>query len=112
MPPGYPDAQPPGGRPVSALPSIRARVLAFAAIIVAGISGGLIGYSFVDLQCHGRCATPEGLGALVGAAFAAGGVAVVAVLTLRAMGEWRTIKYERALAERREPPPDPDETRA
>jgi hypothetical protein len=108
MPPGYPDAQPPGGRPVSALPSIRARALAFAAIIVAGVSGGLIGYSFVGLQCHGHCGTAKGLGALIGAAFAAVGVAVVAVLTLRAMGEWRTIKYERALAEGREAPPDQD----
>jgi hypothetical protein len=94
-------------RPVSALPSVRARALAFAAIIVAGVAGGLIGYSFVGLQCHGRCGTPKGLGALLGAAVAAGGVAVVAVLTLRAMGEWRTIKYEQALAADEDDGPDP-----
>jgi len=35
----------------------------------------------------------------VGAIIAAVGVAVVAVLVLRAMGEWKTIKEERALAE-------------
>jgi hypothetical protein len=102
MPPGDPDARPAPERPVSALPSIRARALAFAAIIVAGVAGGLIGYSFVDLQCHGRCGTPKGIGGLTGAVIAAAGVAVVAVLTLRAMGEWRTIKYEQALAEQDE----------
>jgi hypothetical protein len=83
------------GRPLSALPSVRARVLAFLAIVVAGVAGGLIGYAFVKLQCHGDCTTPDGLGAVIGGALAAGGVAVVAVLTLRAMGEWHTIKAER-----------------
>src|SRR5438067_12924646 len=82
-------------RPLSALPSVRARVLAFAAIIVAGAAGALIGYSFVDIQCHGACATPRGIGGLVGGGFAATGVAVVSVLTLRAMGEWSTIKANR-----------------
>ncbi len=77
-------------RPLSALPSTRARALAFAAILVAGICGGLIGLSFVNLQCDGDCATPSGIGAVVGALAAAGGVAVVAVLVLRAMGEWRS----------------------
>jgi hypothetical protein len=75
---------------------VRARVLAFVAIVVAGVSGGLIGFAFVKLQCHGSCSTPDGLGALTGAALAAGGVAVVAVLSRRALGEWDTIKAERA----------------
>lgn len=88
-----------GPRRVSALPSVRARVLAFAAIVVAGLCGGLIGSSFVNLQCHGDCTTPAGLGGIAGAAIAAGGVAVVAVLTLRAMGEWRRISDEQLLGE-------------
>lgn len=75
-------------RPLSALPSRRARVLAFAAILVAGLCGALIGSSFVSLQCEGGCETGSGLGAVVGGLLAAGGVAVVAVLVLRAMGEW------------------------
>ena len=79
----------------SALPSRGARALAFVAIIVAGICGGLIGYAIVNVQCKGSCATPEGAGALTGALIAAGGVAVVAVLVLRAMGEWRRIQEER-----------------
>jgi hypothetical protein len=71
---------------------VAARALAFAAIIVAGVCGGLIGYAVVKVQCEGDCATPDGLGAFFGAVTAAGGVAVIATLVLRAMGEWRTIK--------------------
>ena len=81
-------------RPVSALPSVRARALAFAAIILAGAAGAAIGGSFVDLQCHGSCDTPIGIGAVAGGAAGAGGTGVVAVLTLRAMGEWKRIKEE------------------
>ena len=76
----------------TALPSVGARVIAFAAIVIAGIAGGFIGYAFVDLQTSGDAATATGLGALVGAVVTAAGTAVVVVLTLRAMGEWRTIK--------------------
>jgi len=75
-------------RPLSALPSRRARALAFAAIAVAGLCGGLIGGAFVDLQCPRGCAARAGVAALVGALAGAGGVAVVAVLVLRAMGDW------------------------
>jgi len=92
-----PGGEAPSSRPVSALPSVQARAL--AAIIIAGICGALIGWSFVDLQCHGNCTVPNGTGSVVGAIIAAVGVAVVAVLVLRAMGEWKTIKEERALAE-------------
>jgi hypothetical protein len=84
----------PDERPLSALPSPAARGLAFAAIIIAGLCGALIGWAFVDLQCEGNCSTPSGIGAIIGGASAAGGVAVVAVLTLRAMGEWKRIKEE------------------
>ena len=81
-------------RRLSALPSPLARGIAFTAIFVAGVCGALIGWSFVDLQCEGDCATPGGIGALVGGVSAALGVAVVAVLTLRAMGEWQRIKED------------------
>jgi hypothetical protein len=40
---------------------------------------------------------------LVGAVIGAVGVAVVAVLALRAMGEWRVIQHQRSQAE---PPTD------
>ena len=76
---------------MSALPSARARALAFAAILLAGVCGALIGSSLVNIQCEGDCVTPSGLAAIVGAVLSAGGVALVAVLVLRAMGEWRSI---------------------
>ncbi len=86
--------QSPQDRPLSALPSARARALAFLAILVAGVCGALIGYSLVDLQCRGDCVTPSGVAAVLGALSAAGGVAVVAVLVLRAMAEWKTINQD------------------
>ncbi|HSL59733.1 MAG TPA: hypothetical protein VK866_17930 [Acidimicrobiales bacterium] len=85
---------PAGSSPASsgaAVPSTLARVLAFAAIVVAGACGGLIGWAVTDLQCDDGCTALAGVGALIGAVIAAGGVAIVAVLTLRAMTEWRTI---------------------
>ena len=85
----------PGPRAASALPSVRARVLAFAAILLAGLAGGLIGVSFVSVQCKGDCTTPSGVGGIVGAVLAAAGVGIVATLTLRAMGEWSKISEAR-----------------
>ena len=83
---------PPEDEGASALPSVAARLLAFGAIVLAGICGALIGYAFTDLQCEGDCTAATGASAIVGAAIAAGGVAVVAVLALRAMGEWQTFQ--------------------
>lgn len=76
---------------LSALPSTTARVLAFVAICVGGLAGALIGYALVDLQCSGNCDLAKGVGVLVGAILSAGGAAIVAVLVLRALGEWREI---------------------
>ena len=85
----------------TALPPVAARVLAFVAILVGGLCGGLIGWSVTDLQCGPPhpdgvtvaaprdCTTWDGLGALGGAVVGAGGTGVVAVLVLRAMAEWR-----------------------
>jgi hypothetical protein len=84
----------------SALPSTGARVLAFSAILVAGLCGGLIGYAVVDLQCEGDCTVPSGLAGLAGAIIFAVGVGVVAVLALRAMGEWRVIQHRQEQADR------------
>ncbi|HEX7166376.1 MAG TPA: hypothetical protein VF230_05275 [Acidimicrobiales bacterium] len=95
--------QPIDDRPVSALPSPLARALAFTAIVLAGLCGALIGWSFVDLQCAGDCTTPTGIGAVVGGVVSAAGVAVVAVLTLRAMGEWKRIREAELFGE--EAPP-------
>jgi hypothetical protein len=85
----------PGDRPLSAIPSRKARALAFVSILLAGGCGALIGGSFVSLQCD-DCTTATGLRAVVGGLVAAGGVAVVAVLVLRAMGEWRRLEMPEA----------------
>ena len=85
--------------PLSALPPPQARVAAFIAILLGGLAGGLIGYTLVKLQCHGTCATQRGLGALFGAIAAAIGMSVVAVLVLRALGEWKEIERRQKAAE-------------
>ncbi|HWH35413.1 MAG TPA: hypothetical protein VNT56_08870 [Acidimicrobiales bacterium] len=80
----------------TALPSVGARVLAFVSIVVAGVCGGLIAYAVTDLQCGSGergagdgCTVLAGSAGVVGAVASALGVAVVAVLVLRAMAEWR-----------------------
>ena len=77
---------------LSALPSVGVRVAAFAAICLSGLAGALIGYSLVSLQCDGDCAAWSGLGLLIGSLAAAGGMAIVAVLVMRAIGEWREVE--------------------
>ena len=99
----------------SALPSTTARLLAFLAIVVGGVCGAVIGWSVTDLQCgsderpaveqevEDDCGTVMGLGAVAGGVAGAGGVAVVAVLVLRAMAEWRR---DMDLDGEAAPPPD------
>lgn len=89
--PPNPSALPPNP---SALPSVRARALAFAAIVVAGACGALIGWGIARVLWSASAAATL-FGAVLGSAAAAGGVAVVAVLVLRAMGEWRRIQAGR-----------------
>jgi hypothetical protein len=78
-------------RPLSAIPPVTARVIAFVVILLGGLAGGLIGYALVDLQSTDASAVATGMGLLVGAVVCAGGMAIVAVLALRAMGEWHEI---------------------
>ena len=80
----------------TALPSVGARALAFGAIVVGGACGGLIAYAITELQCgpddgarDSGCTLISGTAGLLGAIACALGVAVVAVLVLRAMAEWR-----------------------
>lgn len=76
---------------LSALPSTAARAMAFVSILIGGVAGGLIGYGLVDVQCDGDCGLPLGLGIFLGSVISAGGTAIVAVLVLRALGEWREL---------------------
>lgn len=79
-------------RPLSALPSVLARIFAFIAILVAGLAGALIGFSLIDLQCHGSCALQNSVGLVLGSVVSASGMGIVAVLVLRAVGEWRELE--------------------
>ncbi|WP_419841504.1 hypothetical protein [Candidatus Poriferisodalis sp.] len=72
----------------TALPSVLARAVAFGAIVVAAVCGGLAGYATSALQCSGSCAGPTLSGAAVGALAGAAGVAALAALVLRSMSEW------------------------
>lgn len=78
----------------SAVAPPAARIAAFVAILVGGLCGGLIGYALVDLQTTGSPGLALGVGVFVGALACAGGMAVVAVLVMRAMTEWRTIQHQ------------------
>lgn len=83
-------------------PPLGARIAAFVAILMAGAAGGFIGYAITDLQCSGDCSLNKGLGGLAGALIAAVGVAIVSVLALRAMAEWKTIQARNPRAAERE----------
>ena len=72
----------------TALPSVLARALAFGAIVVAAVCGGLAGYATSALQCSGGCVGPALGGTAIGALAAAAGVAALATLVLRSMSEW------------------------
>ncbi|MFN3217077.1 MAG: hypothetical protein ACE367_11330 [Acidimicrobiales bacterium] len=76
----------------AATPSTPVRALAFGSIVIAGLCGGLIGYAFTDLQCDDGCTAAAGISGVIGAIIGAAGVAIVAVLVLRAMDEWETVK--------------------
>lgn len=83
----------------SAAPSNLARILAIGAIVIAGVCGGLVGHAVTELQCSDGCPALAGSIGLAGAALAASGVGIVAVLALRAMAEWRTTELQRAARE-------------
>jgi len=108
LPTSSPHDLPPHERPLSALPPRGARIAAFSSIVGGGLAGGLIGFALVDLQCSGACDVPKGIGVLIGATLAcdvpkgigvltgatltAAGMGVVAVLVLRALGEWKELQ--------------------
>jgi membrane associated rhomboid family serine protease len=99
MPPDAPDPSPDlpdGAMPDDStldvpptVPSKSVYLAAFAAVVVAGLFGGLIGYGLVDISDESDSGLAAALGAFVGAAVAAAGVGVIAVLVLRAQAEWK-----------------------
>ncbi len=83
--------------PDTALPSVLARALAFGSIFIGAAAGGLIGYAFAELGRFGGAYV--GIITFISMLLGAGGVAVVAVLTLRAFGEWDTIQQREQRSE-------------
>jgi hypothetical protein len=75
--------------PVSSRPSRLSQALTVAAVLITGALGGLIGWAVTDLQCQGDCEVQTGIGGLVGAVLAALGTAVICVLAVQAMAEWK-----------------------
>lgn len=88
---GAVSSSPGANRQLSALPSPIARIVAFVAILVAGIAGALIGSAMTDLQCSGNCDVPIGIGLLIGSLIGSIGMSIITVLVLRAVGEWREL---------------------
>jgi len=77
--------------PVVAAPPQSARAAAFAAILVGGLLGGLVGFGIGDVLYSDS--TWSAVAALAGALTGAIGLGVLANLTLRAMNEWKTASH-------------------
>ncbi|MCS5673707.1 MAG: hypothetical protein VX983_03410 [Actinomycetota bacterium] len=80
----------------TALPSVLARVLAFSAVILASLCGGLMGFALGRLQWGESRTAWVFIAGAAGSALAAMGVAVVGVLVLRAMSEWADVASVKA----------------
>ncbi|HAF67721.1 MAG TPA: hypothetical protein DCX77_10870 [Acidimicrobiaceae bacterium] len=80
----------------SALPSVLARALAFSAVIIASICGGLMGFALGQLQWSENERLWVLVVSVISSMFASIGVAIVAVLVLRAMAEWSDVASVRA----------------
>ena len=76
---------------LSALPSVTARALAFAAILLGGLMGGLLTYGVRKVMTGKTTGISLGLWTVAGAVGTAFGVGVLATLVLRAMSEWRAL---------------------
>ena len=68
------------------LPTRTAYLLAFGAVVLAGILGGIIGFGVADVGSSSDAA--RFVGTLLGSTIGAAGVGIIAVLVLRAMSEW------------------------
>jgi hypothetical protein len=80
----------------SALPSVAARVFAFSAILAGSLCGGLMGFALGRLQWGNSGNLWVFLVACLGSVITSVGVAIVAVLVLRAMSEWNDVASAKA----------------
>jgi TRAP-type C4-dicarboxylate transport system permease small subunit len=83
------EEEPIGREAPPTMPSRTAYLLAFIAVVVGGLFGGIIGYGLVDVSSADASTTSKLVATFIGSVFAAGGVGIVAVLVLRAMAEWK-----------------------
>ena len=82
---------------LSALPSVTARAVAFAVILLGGLIGGLLTYAVRKVMSGKASGMSIGLWTVVGAVGTAFGTGVLAILALRAMGEWRSLNQAETL---------------
>ena len=82
---------------LSALPSVAARAVAFSVILLGGLIGGLLTYSVRKLMSGKATGTSIGIWTVLGSVGTAFGSGVLAILALRAMGEWRSLNRSESL---------------
>ena len=80
----------------SALPSVLARVFAFSTIVAGSLCGGLMGFALGRLQWGTDGDLWVFLVTCLGSVTTSVGVAIVAVLVLRAMSEWNDVASAKA----------------
>lgn len=76
---------------LSALPSVFARAIAFASILLGGAMGGTLTYGVMKVFTGKTTGATIGVWMILGAVGTALGVGVLATIALRAMGEWRSL---------------------
>ena len=76
-------------------------------VLIAAVAGGAIGYLVTDASCApGSCAVAAGLVATFTAIATGVGTAVIAVLAIRSLSEWREhSEREITISQEREGPP-------
>lgn len=74
----------------NALPKLWIRIAAMLSIAMGGVFGAAIGNGLARASCglDASCVKTRGIAIVLGALITAAGIAVVAVLSLRAMDEW------------------------
>ena len=82
---------------LSALPSVTARAVAFAVILLGGLIGGLLTYAVRKVMSGKASGMSIGLWTVVGSVGTAFGTGILAILALRAMGEWRSLNRAETL---------------
>ena len=74
---------------------------------LAGVAGGIVGYAVADASCApGSCTAAAVAFAILGAIVSLVGVAVVVVLAVRSVAEWRSAPFDGT--DGQHPPEEPE----